>query len=410
MLSKRTLMITIISALCLVSLAGAEEGKSESKIEPKLVYEKHFDFEIEQGKIGDDGSLFPTIFVTKDNRVLFLDENGNVHKTLSFTWPNYIAKISDDGKNVIVMTPFNRDKNEFDVKIYGTSGKVIVQKRMSFTTGVPVDIFLTKGAKDVIIFFAGGDLVEPCGIGFYDGKLDLRKLYTRDDFERPLVPGSYWRNPGFNGAWLNEKEQSFLIGVGSNINSYGVYIFEVPTGELKYYEYFDTLVTGRCTVSNDGTKFVCVACESYRKIFDKNGQNILSYIIVSEQNKVKFATMLSRDSKPEWLPEIPLVFSQNNHYLVAAFDDTIFLYNFRLSQLTKLHSPTGKRLNAIDVTNDRSILITDEKGTISILDSADNLIFQKEFARPLVEFKYFPKTERLIMITPKGAFNFILNH
>ncbi|MEO0130026.1 MAG: hypothetical protein ABIL02_07290 [candidate division WOR-3 bacterium] len=43
MLSKKTLMITIISALCLVSLAGAEEGKSESKIELIPVYEKTFD-------------------------------------------------------------------------------------------------------------------------------------------------------------------------------------------------------------------------------------------------------------------------------------------------------------------------------------------------------------------------------
>ena len=397
----------VISVLCLISFAGA--GEKENKIEPKLVYEKRFDFEIEQGKIGEDGSLFPTIFVTKDNRVLFLDKEGNVHKTLSFVWPNYIAKISDDGKNVIIMTPVNQEKNEFDVKIYDVSGKTIIHKKMSFNYGRPVDIFLTKGAEAVIIFFAGGDLIEPCGIRFYDGKLNLQKLYTKSDFERPLVPGSYWRNPGFNGAWL-EKNSKYLIGVGSNIASYGIYIFAVATGELKYYTYFDTLVIGKCMVSGDGTKLIYTACESYRKIFNKNGRNVMSYVIALDQNKVKFATLLSQDFKPEWLPSISLAFSPNSQFSVVAFNDTIFLCDFSLSQLNKLQSPTGKKVIIIDVTDDRNILTIDEEGTISVTDNTGNLIFQKELLQSIAEIRYFSQRKKLIVLTRKEAFNFILKH
>ncbi len=395
MLSIRT--ITTLTALVLgfISLVGAEEG--ESKIEPKLIYERRFDFEIEQGKIGDDGSLFPTIFVTKDNRVLFLNKDGNVHKTLFFNWPNYIAKISDDGKNVIIMTPLNQEKNEFTVKIYDTSGRAVVQKNLSFNYGKPVDIFLTKGAKDVIIFFAGGDLVEPCGIGFYDGKLNLSKLYTKRDFERPLVPGSYWRNPGPNFAWLSKNNQ-YLAGIGSNIESFGLYVFDIE-GQIIISRYFDTLALGKLMTSDDAQIVVCIAYDSYKKILSQKAQNIASYILLLGKNEVMQITDFIKNVRYSEISKMNLVFAPKAYYFAIAAGDSLFRYDTKSHKMDIYANLKIGKLSVLDCFDDGTILITSDNNYLILIEGNGEISIKYHLNNPIVDVYLQSTRDRINVLT-----------
>jgi len=171
-MSKKNLMIIIISALCLISLAGA--GEKENKIEPKLVYEKRFDFEIEQGKIGEDGSLFPTIFVTKDRRVLFTDNRGNKKKTYRLS-NNHKIFFSEDGKYVgIVYYPDRWWEVGITIDLYNNKGDKI--SRIDLKDNLEPILIIGKNANYIVVQKLGMDELE--GIDFYSQEGRLVKSYS----------------------------------------------------------------------------------------------------------------------------------------------------------------------------------------------------------------------------------------
>jgi len=172
----RSITITVIVAvLCFVVLAGAEE--EESQFEPKLVYEKKFDFEIAHGKIADDGSLFPTIFVTKDNRVLFFNENGKIKKTLKLT-EHQFPVLSEDAKYVGVLSyPENWWKKEVDtpIELYDYTGKMLW--RLIPEGEYLRDITINKDAQGIAIASWTGMGDEFVRADFYSKEGKLLKSY-----------------------------------------------------------------------------------------------------------------------------------------------------------------------------------------------------------------------------------------
>jgi len=190
MLSRKNLMITIIFALCLVSLAQAEE-KEGSKIEPKLVYEKHFDFEIEQGKIGDDGNIFPTIFVTKDNEVLFYDNLGRIKKRLTLE-NRGAATISEDGKYVTILRNSEnwwRKDVEKSWQVFDLSGKLITKG--SYTDPYLCVIQLLQNGQRIVVF--RGTLERWVDIQFYNNSGQLLNTYKFSNIIADNTTMSYYR-------------------------------------------------------------------------------------------------------------------------------------------------------------------------------------------------------------------------
>jgi len=396
-MNKRGLMIIIISALCLISLAQAEE-KEDTKIEPKLVYEKRFDFEIEQGKIGEDGSIFPTIFVTKDNRILFFDKNSNIRKEISFACPGNIVKLSEDGKYVIIAHFLQKSVTEFtatNFEIYDSNGKIIVNKVIENVR--PSDILLTRDANAIILFQDDSETM-PWGISFYDGKLNLLREYRNDDFKLTCVPGSHWRNPGYNYAWLN-KNSRFLVGTGSNRGIWGLYVFDV-CGTLKYYEHFDSLVIGKAMVSNDGNLLCAILFKYFgyaRKINDG-----VSKLIIWDNHKIADTKVLSNETKGSEFLRTHIAISEGNHFLAFAYFDTIFLYETQLSKLHRICNLGITHPHVLDCSERGDILLAGDSGYIMMIDNNGETLIKTQLEGTILDGTL--SREDISIISSRGAF------
>ncbi len=174
MLNIRNITKVIALVLCLTALARAGE-KEEGKIEPKLIYEKRFDFEIEQGKIGDDGSLFPTIFVTKDNRILFFDKNGRTYKTLTLNKYQHPI-LSEDSKYLGILNyPEDWWEKHVDISIelYDSMGQLLW--RIKPKGKLYYDISIVDNPLGIAI--SAWDEFEFIGVDFYDRKGAILKSY-----------------------------------------------------------------------------------------------------------------------------------------------------------------------------------------------------------------------------------------
>lgn len=399
MLNHKTIKTIIILAFCLVALVGAEE-KGETKIEPKLVYEKRFDFEIEEGRIGKDGSVFPTIFVTKDNRILFFDKSGIIHKEISFTCPGNIVKLSEDGKYVIIAHFLQKSGTTItktDFSIYDSNGKKIVSKVLENVR--PSDILLTADANAIILFHDDPETM-PWGISFYDGKLNLLLEYSNNDFELTPVPGSHWRNPGYNRAWLN-KNSKFLVGTGSKRGIFGLYVFDI-WGTLKHYEHFDSLVIGKAMVSKDGNLIGVILFEYFgytRKINDG-----ISKIVILDHQRIVDSKVLSEESKGSELLETPIVFSENSHFLSFTYLDTVFLYNVKSHKLHRYSNLGFNKMHVLDCFDNGNVLLIGENNYVVMLDERGEILIRRQVDGPILDAVLSQKG--INIITSKGLFIF----
>jgi len=402
-MNKRGLMIIIISALCLISLAGAEEKESGSKIEPKLIYEKRFDFEIEQGKIGDDGSIFPTIFVTKDNRALFTDKKGRTLKILDGNTD--IVKVTEDGKNLITAKytgDEQRKKEVWMITIYGLLGEIIEKKSIAFNQGYLSDIFLDPTTKNVAVFLSGSDFTSPYGIAFYDKHLNLLKLYTAGDFERPIVPGSIWKNLGLEFQ-LQSKNGQYLIGIGDNDQSCAIYVFDIGKSELLYSRYFDTLLIGSAMISNDGSILACVTCHSLRRIIRDGIKNcgIFLTIIDIPANDWRFVPLSQKFYSTIIPPRPHIVFSSNGKYFAFAYGDTLLIYDCNTYNFTNWGGFGADQIVVLSCS-DKGVVVAKNKNEAIMVEKTRTIKWRRQFTKEIIDAHFSTDMRRLNVLLVNG--------
>ncbi len=164
----------LITMLGFITLTKAQET---SKFELKLAYEKKFDFKITRGRIADE-NIFPTIFVTNDNLILFINKDGKIK--LKRLYPkSHQFILSEDAKYIgILPRPKDWWKKERQIEVYSYTGKRLCH----FIPKGKYDLFviICQNAKGIVVQKAGMD--DLAWIDFYSREGHLIKSYSSMPF------------------------------------------------------------------------------------------------------------------------------------------------------------------------------------------------------------------------------------
>jgi hypothetical protein len=379
MLNHKTIKtILTITALCLISLARAEE-KEGSKIEPKLVYEKHFDFEIEQGKIGDDGSIFPTIFVTKDNRIIFYDVHGRIAKSIKLN-KGETGTLSKDAKYLVIQNipeDWGQENTEKKWQVFDQAGNIIAKGSYN----EPYAIFLQLVRDKTRIFMAKGTTERVIKLEFYDKAGILSNSITEESLSQYITGTNKYYALGVNevssqyilarleNPRINEERGSWLV------------VFDTD-GKIIWKKQIREHYILSATISCDGRYITYVpSSNEYFKIIDRK-----------KDTAIKF-----KDPSPPGFSAPDLRFINTNWLYYISPSKHIYIFNLKIldkmQQITPYFQwclPKCNSITHVAISEDTAqyLGVVDSQNTVKVfsLNNSEEL-FALQYSCPVIDIK-----------------------
>jgi len=423
---RNIIMAIAVATLCLVSWVGAQEGKSESKIEPKLVYEKRFDFEIGHGKLADD-KIFPIILLTKDfdkkghnryGKVLFFDENGKKITTLNLT-DNQLPVLSEDGRYVGVVS-FSK------VELYNYTGKMLW--RIIPAKNYYPDISIAKNAEGIAISYWTQSAGFAC-VDFSTKGGEITKTFTAPKpFPADSTPSSdtvlqiaqaikvdpHWQaNPVrefvSRNATLMTVGDHFLCRAKDGKRSW-IAIFNA-NGDVRVLKEFWDQDIETLVMSPDCTRLIFNSRPSfysrYYQVLKGNAINVnveLYNIPENKQNKIEINTQYGKNA-PCWRT---FRFSDNGKYFLMIADSELLLGDVQANEANYYwRVPKGAGIDfAVLTTNGNYVLCVLEDGKTVVLDRQGNEIIELESGGKIIDAKITEKEKTIIILKENGVYKY----
>lgn len=250
------LLITMLGFITLTKAQGT------SRFEPKLAYEKKFDFKITRGRIANE-NIFPTIFVTEDNLILFINKDGKIK--LKRLYPkSHQFILSEDAKYIgILPRPKDWWEKERQIEVYSYTGKRLCR-------------FVPKGKYDLFVIIcqnAQGIIVQKVvgmngldWIDFYSREGQLIKSYSSVPFYKKDtaveiknlrlegICNDFPHIPEFPHNWSPGVAGNFLVCLAesTSLNSSWLVLFRYDGEILSVKKMYGDAIPGSPVISKDG--------------------------------------------------------------------------------------------------------------------------------------------------------------
>lgn len=374
---QNIITVKIVASLCLASLAKAEE----TTIEPRLVYEKKFDFEIDQGKIGDDGNLFPTIFVTKDNRVMFHDNQGRTTKSIKVDKRETVT-LSEDGKSLIIHnTPENwwikGVKKTWQV--FDQIGNIIVKGSYD----EPYVIFPQLVKAKTRIFIAKGTTERAIKLEFYDKTGILLNSITEESLSQYITGTNKYYAVGVNKPEVSAQYiLARLENPRINEESGSWFVVFDTDGKIIWKKQIPEHYILSPAISCDGRYIIYTSssCE-YLKIIDRKKDTIIEF----------------KDPSPPGVSASHLEFISANWFYYISTSKSIYIFNLEIldekQQITpsfQLCLPECNSITHITISGGTTqyLGIVESPNTVNVFSLNNNeKLFSLKYPSPVIDIK-----------------------